>query len=205
MDGLDTPKTMIKAAIKNGLDGLAITDHNTVKGGLVAKSLAKRYRFLIITGSEIRSASGDILALGIKEDAPVGLGVQETIEKIHDLGGIAVAAHPFSGYFFRKCVGEKAREADAIEAFNSRNIFSYPNEKAARFADMHKKPKVGSSDAHWAKSVGMAGIICDSDPLESILKGKVKIFGRYTPFSNMLAMYARKATLSLRYNISKTL
>ena len=36
-DGILEPKDIVKIAIKKGLDGIAITDHNTVKGALEAK------------------------------------------------------------------------------------------------------------------------------------------------------------------------
>ena len=100
-DALNTPLEMIKAAIKKGLDGLAITDHNTVKGSLVGKKVAKKYKnFILITGCEIRTKSCEVIALGIKENISPNLSLEETIEKIHDLGGIAVIPHPFGKYFF---------------------------------------------------------------------------------------------------------
>jgi len=46
-DSINTPKEMIKAAIKKGLDGIAITDHNTVKGSLIGKKIAKKYKNLL--------------------------------------------------------------------------------------------------------------------------------------------------------------
>ena len=36
-DGILEVKEIVKAAIKRGLDGIAITDHNTIKGGIEAK------------------------------------------------------------------------------------------------------------------------------------------------------------------------
>ena len=36
-DGYIEPKMMVKIAAKVGLSGIAVTDHNTIKGGLEAK------------------------------------------------------------------------------------------------------------------------------------------------------------------------
>jgi predicted metal-dependent phosphoesterase TrpH len=36
------PKDIVKTAIKNGLDGVAITDHDTIKGGLKAKEYEQK-------------------------------------------------------------------------------------------------------------------------------------------------------------------
>jgi len=60
--GMGKPRDVLKVAMKR-LDGIAITDHNTVKGSLVCKKLARTMnkKFLVITGSEIRTIKGDIL------------------------------------------------------------------------------------------------------------------------------------------------
>src|SRR4030067_1854146 len=95
-DALNTPLEMIKAAVKKGIDGLAITDHNTVKGSLIAKKEARRFKnFKIITGCEVRTREGEIIALGVKENIPMNLSIEETVKIIKDLGGISVAPHPF--------------------------------------------------------------------------------------------------------------
>ena len=202
-DALNKPEEMIKAAIKKGLDGLAITDHNTVKGSLAAKKIAKKYNFKIITGSEISTETGDFLALGIKEDVPKNLSLEETLEKIHDLGGIGVAPHPFGRYIFRKCVKNKAIKADAIEVFNSSLNFMQ-NKKALNLAKKFKKSITAGSDAHSVREVGNAGIICDDDPIESIIKNKVKIFCKYTTFIDFTYLISKKFIRSIKWRLTKT-
>jgi hypothetical protein len=194
---------MIKAAIKKGLNGLAITDHNNVKGSLVSEKIAKKYKnFKIITGSEIKTKSGEVTGLGIKENIPMLLNLDETIEKIHDLGGIAVAPHPFGKYFFRKCVGENAVKADAIEVFNS-TLTKIANKKALILAKKVKKHITAGSDAHSIKEVGNAGIICSNNPIEDIIKNKVKIFGKRTPLIDIAYLISRKFARSIEWRLSK--
>jgi len=200
-DSLNKPEEIIKVAVKKGLDGLAITDHNAVKGSLIAKKIAKKYKnFIIITGSEIQTNSGDFLALGVKENIPKNLSLEETIEKIHDLGGIGIAPHPFGRYVFRKCVRDDAVKADAIEVFNS-SLTNMQNKRAMQLARTFKKPITAGSDAHSINEVGNAGIICN-DPLEDIIKGKVKIFGRKTPFLDIAYLISRKFIRSVEWRLS---
>jgi hypothetical protein len=200
-DSLNTPEEMIKAAIKKGLNGLAVTDHNNVKGSLEAVKAAKKYKdFKIITGSEIKTESGEIIGLGIKENVPIFLSLEETVEKIHDLGGIAVAPHPFGKYFFRKCVEENAKKADAIEVFNS-TLTKGANKKALLLSEKYKTGKTAGSDAHSINEVGNAGIVCN-DPLEDIIKGKVKIFGRKTPFIDIAYLISRKFLRSVEWRLT---
>jgi predicted metal-dependent phosphoesterase TrpH len=88
---------MIEAAIHKGLDGMIITDHYNVRGGLVGGKEARTFKdFRVIPGAEVTSLSGHILAIGVERDIPKDLSVDETIEIIHDLGGIGVTSHPFS-------------------------------------------------------------------------------------------------------------
>jgi predicted metal-dependent phosphoesterase TrpH len=87
---------MIEAAIRKGLGGIIITDHDSAKGRLVGKEAAKDCRdFKVIPGAEITSRIGHLLTTDVDENIQKGLGVEETVELIHDLGGIAVASHPF--------------------------------------------------------------------------------------------------------------
>ncbi len=207
-DALNSPKTMVKAARKKGLSGLAITDHQTVRGSIVGKKYASGIKdFTVITGMEIHTLSGDIVALGIKENVPDNMPLDITIEKIHSLGGIAVAAHPFASFLVRKCVGREAKKLDAIEVFNAGSCKKFQNMKALRLAEKLSKPKTAGSDAHSIMDVGRAGIECNSaredDIIEEIMKKEVKIFGSYTPYRNIAAITLLKFSRSLKYRILK--
>ena len=201
-DAIDTPLRMIKAAIKKDLDGLAITDHNTIKGGLVAKKVARKFKnFIIIVGSEIRTKEGEIIGLNIEKNIPMGLSIEETIEKIHDAGGIAVAPHPFGSYFFRQCAGENAAKADAIEVYNS-TLAKKQNNRALKLAKKFKKPFTAGSDAHSAREVGNAGIIFNGDPINAILKKRIEIFGKHTSLIETARTVSKKYIRSLEWRIS---
>ncbi len=44
------------------------------------------------------TSEGHLLAYGINGPVPKGLPVQETIDLVHNGGGIAVAAHPYRAW-----------------------------------------------------------------------------------------------------------
>lgn len=203
-DSINTPQEMIKAAIKRGMDGIAITDHNTVKGSLIGKKYARKYKnFLIITGAEFRSSQGEVLGLGIKENVPMNLTLQETIDRIHDLGGIAVIPHPSGKYFFKRTSVKNPLNADAVEVFNS-TVLRRGNRMAVRLAKKFKKGRTGGSDAHSVKTVGIAGIVCNGNPLEAIRKNRVKIFGNYTSLIDMANLISKKFIRSAEWRISRS-
>jgi len=175
-DALNTPQEMIKIAIKRGLDGLAIVDHDNVKGSLAAKKVAKRYKFLIITGAEIKTKSGDLIALGIKENVPVFLSLEETIEKVHDLGGITIAPHPYRGLG----LADKALKLD-LDAIETLNGITPPNQnkQAQQLAKTKHLPGVAGSDAHfdtdpWNVCTEIRATLDIEEILEAIRKGNVK-------------------------------
>ena len=91
-DGTLEIKEILKLARKIGLDAIAITDHNEIKGALKAK---KMNIIPVIRGIEISSKEGHILAYGVDCKIPRDLSVEETIDRIRDCSGIAVAAHPY--------------------------------------------------------------------------------------------------------------
>ena len=202
-DSLNKPRDLIKAAIKKGMDGIAVTDHDTVKGSLVTARVARSFKgFLVITGSEIKTKEGEIQGLGIKEDVPKGLSIEETVERIHDLGGISVAVHPFGSYLLRKGVEYSATKADAIEIFNAANLFKRSNEKARLLAIRFKKPVTAGSDAHNIREVGNAGIVCTGNPLMAIMKKKVKVFGKKNTIADMAILTSKKFKRSVDWRLS---
>jgi len=83
----------LKWCERRGLDGLAITDHDVV--GEVRVS-SPQDDLLILPGVEISARGGHILALGVEEVIPEGLSIAETVDRIREMGGISVIAHPFA-------------------------------------------------------------------------------------------------------------
>ena len=194
-DALNTPREMIEAAIRKGVYGMIITDHDNVMGGLVGKKAARKYRnFRVIPGAEISSQSGHILAIGIETDVPKRLSVEETVERIHDLGGIAIASHPFSRRV-RPSLREECLKTDGIEVFNATNR-GLANVQAVSLARTNGRPATAGSDSHWVRTVGKAGIICD-DPLNDIRRGQTRLFGTYASLWRMRVFNFRQLASAL--------
>jgi hypothetical protein len=154
------PKIIIKIAKKRNLDGVAITDHNSLKGSTEVKKIAKD--FLIVSGVEIKTLLGEILAYGIQEEIKPEQNIFETIDKIHEQGGIAIAPHPFD--LFRKYSGKNiVKGIDGVEVFNSRCTLNYFNYLAVRKAKEMNLSMIAGSDAHIIEEIGKAFTKFDSD------------------------------------------
>jgi predicted metal-dependent phosphoesterase TrpH len=168
-DGTLEPKEIVKIAKKQGLDGIAITDHDTIKGGLAAKKF-ETDDFKVIVGAEIKTGKGEIIGLFLTEEikAKSDINVSKAIRK---QGGLVICPHPFDRLrktAFRPKVGD-AYLFDAIEVFNSRCVFKYDNFKALNYAHFNKKGSVAGSDAHYANEIGNAITISFGNIKEDII------------------------------------
>ncbi|MBN1677651.1 MAG: CehA/McbA family metallohydrolase [Candidatus Thermoplasmatota archaeon] len=181
-DASGPPKDVLGRCVKLGLGGFAVTDHNSIEGSLQAYELAKDQGLVAVRGVEVSAQEGHILAYGVGELVPRGLPVAETIERIHALGGVAVAAHPKR---FPSGIGLKmARDApfDAIEVLNGGSS-RRSNALARRVAEEKHSPMTAGSDAHSLDQIGKAYCIIEGggeeqEVLEAIRKGGVSIGGR---------------------------
>ena len=187
-DSLITSKELVFYARKYGLDGVAIVDHDRLDGAL---AIAKETDFLVIPGIEISSANGHILGLNVQELVPPKLGVGETVEKVHDAGGIAVACHPMS--FFKGSLGERADSRfDAVEVMNAAAFpFNYCMRRSEEIANRLKLPRVAGSDAHYGPEVGSAYSNIDAESnvneiVEAVKKGLCQPFGGSIPLTTRL-------------------
>ena len=169
------PKRIAGYAKLKGIDGIAITDHDSMNGCKKVQESAPD--LLVIPGVEITTASGELIALFVREPIRPGLSLRETTNRIHEAGGLVIVPHPFDRY--RKSVGNRINEitADAIEVYNSRNIYKKANEMALEFAREKGIVAVAGSDAHFKEEIGMAGIITETDNVFACIRtGRVKIF-----------------------------
>ena len=188
-DGNGSPEEIIKALKKRGLQGMSITDHNTLEGNLKAMKIAPK-DFIVVPGVEISTLDGHIIALNISEKVEKKLSIVETVDKIIDLGGIPIVPH-----LYRNMSGIKKEnlskikgKLSAIEVFNSCST-PQTNLKTARIAKKLKLGGTGGSDSHEPEYTGLGYTRVDTNDLDKdtiiseIIKGKTWGEGSILPFS----------------------
>lgn len=191
------PKKLLRIAKKRGLNGIAITNHNTIKGGQEVKKANKDKNFEVIIGAEIKTNKGEILGLYLKKEIK-SRKAEEVIDEIHKQGGIAIAAHPFTWGILRKpCNFDKKelKKIDGFETYNARNMFRWENELAVQFAQKNKLAQTGGSDAHYYYEIGRAFTLFNGNLRDAIKKRKTVIMGRIAPlpFGRAFSMFRRYA------------
>lgn len=176
-DSILHPKDILKIAKKKGLNGIAITDHNTLKGSIEAKNLNQDKDFLVITPAEFATNNGDIIGLFLKREIKER-DTLKVIEAIQRQGGIAVLPHPYKGHNLTEDI---LRKIDVVECFNSRTT-KENNNKAKALAMQYNKPMIAGSDAHFAFEIGASRIMLKSNNVRyEILNGKVDLETKSTP------------------------
>ena len=190
-DGRDPVELLLKQADAVGLDALAVTDHDEIAASLDAAERAAEYGLVGIPGMEVSTAAGHVLALGVEERVPEDLSYGESLDRIRELGGIAVVPHPFqeSRHGVLANVSKDAlAEADAIEVYNSRLLTGRANRQAERFARERDVPMTAGSDAHISEMVGQAVTRIGAEErsvdaiLDAIREGRTTVEGKRTPW-----------------------
>lgn len=153
-DSILSPKRFVQECRRRGLDCVAVTDHNKIRGALATRELAD---FPVIIGEEILTADGEIIGLFLEAGVPRGLSAAETIERVKAQGGIVGVPHPFDR--LRRALRETEMrrlidKIDYVEALNARIVFPVNNRQAQEFANEHGLPVSPGSDAHSAGEVG---------------------------------------------------
>ena len=188
VDSTIRPEQLPLYARKRGLDGVAVTDHDRLDSAL---KISRESNFLIIPGMEVTSLDGHIVGLNLKEPVPKGLTAEETVDRIHDADGIAIACHPSA--FFKGSLRESVTSRfDAVEVINSSAIpFRYSVRRSEELASRLGISRVAGSDAHYGPEIGCAYTVVKAelvaqDIVSAIKKGMCQPFGKGIPLGMRL-------------------
>jgi predicted metal-dependent phosphoesterase TrpH len=193
-DGRETPRSMVERAAGIGLDGIAITDHNTQAGVAEALEAGKEFGILVVPGMEVSCPEGHVLIYG---SADFGLDRRPAVGDLLDRikrdfpGSIAAPAHPFDIY--RSGMGWAAANFpfDAVETVNAHSLL--PREVVLPLATRLGAGEIGGSDTHVLKGLGRARTVVDVEGEELLpaIRRRGRGQGGFDPFSLMLTSIHR--------------
>lgn len=164
-DSFMDPARIVKMARARGLAAIAVTDHNTIRGGLLAREANKDDGFEVIVGAEIKTEYGDLLGLFLDREITTRR-FDDVVGQIHAQGGLAVLAHPYRRY---PSPERLAGRVDLIEGFNSRSRRK-ANALSMVLGRVSGKGTVGGSDAHTYAEIGRGVTVYAGDDIEEALR-----------------------------------
>jgi len=147
-DSMSKPVKIVGRARHLGLAAIAVTDHDSWSGCREARS-ASDGAPLIVSGAELKTDKGDLLALFVEEPISTRRWA-DAIDAIRAQGGLAIVPHPAESRALRP---EDIGLADAVEAFNAK-CSKRSNARARELATRLGLPGIASSDAHAIASIG---------------------------------------------------
>jgi len=162
-DATTTVRGVLKQASSSGLNVIAITDHNDIRGSFDARELASQYNLEVIPGVEVNTLDGHLLALFIEKIPPRDLSLAETLLYVGGLGGIAVAPHPFNqlpgSLSMDNVISTLTKPAlkNVLRGIEIYNMTTQPfDEKVQKISSYLPFAKTAGSDAHvyWAIGTG---------------------------------------------------
>ena len=174
-----TLEEAVTAARFYGLDGICITDHDSMEIRNDAAEYLRSVTFPVFIGAEVTTADGHIIALGLHslpEYVPSRLPTQDFINHVNAQGGFCFAAHPF-----RRPAPAEGRFLDSvqglhgIEVYNGGNSRPKSNIMAGDACRRLGLVPVAGSDAHEVDALGTYAMwfpdpIADIAELAAVLK-----------------------------------
>ncbi len=150
-------ETIIKHCKIKKIDVIAITDHNNVNPSLEFAKIAPDW-LKVITGQEIKTASGEIIGLFTTENIAKEQDLRKTMLAVKEQGGLVCIPHPFdsirSATIKISDLEKNLDLVDMVEVYNSRVLKKTYNTKALKFAGKHSLSVVCGSDAHFSIEIG---------------------------------------------------
>ncbi|MFH0825573.1 MAG: PHP domain-containing protein [Pseudomonadota bacterium] len=188
-----SPDEMMESALRKGLDGVCITEHDKMWSPRDAQALSDKHGLAVFRGMEITTTGGDILVFGVEKEPGVMLTPQAVRRQVDDARGVAIAAHPFRGFLL---FGFSALQMDLAQAADNPTFASVQglevcnglvtqdeNELAHKVADVLGLLKVGGSDAHRPEAVGTCVMSFDDvlkterELIDAVLGGAYRLEG----------------------------
>ncbi|MDZ7729409.1 MAG: PHP domain-containing protein [Dehalococcoidia bacterium] len=166
-DSVLNPDDLVARAKQAGLDAICFTEHDTVWDHQSVEELRAKHDFLVLTGVEISTDDGHILAFGIDKYVFGMHRSRELAKHVDKLGGVMVAAHPYRRqmpWFSRndeeyENALEKASRNPAYEFVTGLEVQNgrgsdKENEFSHRLASRMNLPGTAGTDSHAISDIG---------------------------------------------------
>jgi len=160
-DGMVTAEQLVRATADAGLNVVCITDHDTISDLSAAIDLGHDLGIDVVAGEEVtaRFPPGiHVVGLFLERPIRMHMSVEDTVDAIHDQGGLAVLPHPFVPTWFASITPRRARQllercsVDGIELRHTAPVLPGTWSSLDAFAAEHREgvgASLGAGDSHF--------------------------------------------------------
>lgn len=152
-----SPAKVIEGALRKGLDGIAVTDHETEEGGLATVEANRYADFLVIPGAEVKTDRGDLIGLFLTHPIK-SRKFDRVLEELADQGGVSVVPHPLRTFRTVEefiAMRQQFPLVDAWEIMNGRYNQRLLKESVEVFQRLSIPNACSGSDAHLPWEIGV--------------------------------------------------
>jgi predicted metal-dependent phosphoesterase TrpH len=192
-DSSTDPFELVQSAVRAGLDGIVITEHDRLWPERELDELrATAPGLIILAGVEVTGRGGDMLCYGVSDlgALPKGVPWPDLCREVRRQGGVCVAAHPNRwGQPFEKMLRDQCPELDGIEVMSNNMDADLRARAGGLLIKYPHLAQLGNSDSHHPTTVGCCYTEFDAvirtlgDLVTAIRgrKGAARVNGRYRP------------------------
>lgn len=173
-------RNLLARARETGIDGVCITDHDTIASKYEFEKLSDSYGICFIIGMEYTTTKGDFLLFGPLDNIPHHMGVNGLIQWAQKEDAVVIPAHPFRKS--RPVPLPILKSFNIIESLNGRN-HDFENKACLQWIKEYANgtKDIGGSDAHTLNEIGKIVTVFDKNiySVEALIN-ELK-YGKYTP------------------------
>jgi hypothetical protein len=160
-DGIVTPAQLVEGAVRAGIDLIAITDHDTMAAVREVKERGEAAGLSVVPGQEVTTKwPAQTHVLGWFLDKPIkrGMTLGDTVDAIHEQGGLVILPHPFMPFYFGSIQPSmllRLLEKHAVEGVELESTVPMGASRRRlllKFYEQHRErlgAAIGGSDSHF--------------------------------------------------------
>jgi predicted metal-dependent phosphoesterase TrpH len=162
-DGMVEPAELVASAVARGLRLIAICDHDTMANASAVREHGEAAGLAVVCGMEVTTrwpAQTHVLGWFLERPVRTGMSLADTVDAIHDQGGLAVIPHPFMPTYFASCQpGMLARliERHAVDGIEVQHPSPSTAGRTRALAEFYNANRdrlgaaIGASDSHFGR------------------------------------------------------
>ena len=197
-----TPAGLVDAAVKAGLDLIAVTDHDTMDSVKETQAHGEEAGLTVVAGQEVTTkwpTQTHMLGWFLEEPIKRGMSLEDTVAAIHGQGGLVIVPHPFMPVYFgsiqpgmlRRLIEKQS--VDGIEMLSTVPMGAPRKKLLHEFYDANRErlgAAIGASDCHFgAGDMGRAMTEFEGDFRTAVMECTTKpLLGTRRPIPTGIAL-----------------